>query len=310
MSIIHFYADKGDTGESVNIHGQQTLEALRDMFPGFMVNLNPERPGTYMAEVYGSLAPVPISQCHNARRVKVVNLDGTIETYRRPIVGNAHTTTNGYINRAQFMSLLHHGWCVYDHDVLLSVEYIYPDTMSSTTAQYVIPQVFKLMDIPRAPACFGLGGRGWRLRDGVLAIRANLFGRLYKVAVDDAMMVSDVVRAATLQILGDYTMVGRERDRIILYGLATKCRMLLIRNSVYRPGQEAEVLRTFLVARMFSNEVNLYHGKQLVDTFDLRTHTLETMMQAYKQLDAVTQCPESKVLLNVPFATQFERDDH
>lgn len=61
---------------------------------------------------------------------------------------------------------------------------------------------------------------------------------------------------------------------------------------------------------MFSNAVSPYHGKQLVDTFDLRTHTLETMVQAYSQLDAVTQCPESKVLLNDPFSTQFERDDH
>lgn len=305
MSIVHFYADKGDTGESVNIHGHLSLDALREMFPGFMVSPNPDRPGTYMAEVYGSLASVPISQCHNARRVKVVNLDGSVETYRRPIAGNAHTTVNGYINRAQFMALLGRGWCVYDHDVLLAVEYVYPDTVDCDTACYVIPQVFKMMDIPRAHLCFSLGARGWQIRDGVLYIRTRCFGRTHKVILVKGSMVSDVVRSAVLQVLSDYTMVGRERDRVVLYGLATKCRMLLIRDNIYRPGQEAEVLRTFLVARMFSNEVNLYHGKQLVDTFDLRTHTLETMMQAYKQLDAVTQCPESKVLLNVPFTAEL-----
>ena len=61
---------------------------------------------------------------------------------------------------------------------------------------------------------------------------------------------------------------------------------------------------------MFSNAGNPYHGKPRVNAFVLRTHTLETMVQAYSQLDAVTQCPESKVLLNDPFSTQFERDDH
>lgn len=307
MSIINFYADNGDTGETVTVHGHQSLSAVQQMFPGFMVTADDEHSGCYRAEVYGALALIPFPQCHNARIVKVINLDGTVETYRRPIVGNRFTTPVGYINRAQFMSLItgENAWAVYNQDLLISVEYEYDDTIGGGCDMYVMSTIFNLMDIPRADFMFRFGSKGFRLHHNTLSYRTAYFRKAVNIEVHEGMLLTEAVRSVVMEILKDFTMVGRERDRMTLFGLANKCKLLLLKENTYRPGQEAESMRTFFVARMFSNEVNLYHGKQLIDSFDLRTHTLDNMMTAYRHLDISTQCIASKVLQNVPFATKL-----